>query len=185
MNQSDRNPSAGSAGNVEFESTLRLLANLPAPAGLQDRVQAGLLSASRTVAPKARILAWPVALRPAAGWMQSSLARSVAAAAIFAVVIGGGWSISSRLHPAQPASAFTTSPRVSTQGGFSSAGAMRTPQTLNGPIVVAQPQAQPAPSAPLMPIAAAKPGAPTPLHSAKPVEAINKADALPVASATK
>lgn len=185
MNQSDKNQSAGYSGSVEFESTLRLLANLPAPAGVEDRVQAGLLSASRTAASKSRILAWPVAPRPEVGWMQSSLLRSAAAAAIVAVVIGGGWGISSRLQPAQPASAIATPPRVSAQGGFSSAGAKRTPQTLNGPIVVTQPQAQPLASALPAPNAAAKPSAPAPLHRAKSADAANKGDALPVAPPAK
>jgi hypothetical protein len=173
MNQSDMSRSTGSSGVSEFESMLRLLANLPAPTGLEARVQAGLLSAAHTAAPKARILAWPVALRPAAGWLQSSLIRSAAAAAIVAVVIGGGWGISSRLPPPQPTSAIAMPPRLSAQGGFSSAGAKRSPQTLNGPIVVAPTLTQPA---------AAKPGSPAPLHRAKSGEATNKADALPAAT---
>jgi hypothetical protein len=185
MNYSDKNQSAGSSGSVEFESTLRLLANLPAPAGLEDRVHAGLLSELRTATPKARILAWPVALRPAAGWMQTSLIRSAAAAAIVAVVIGGGWGISSRLQPAQPTSALATPPRVSAQGGFSSAGAKRTPKTLNGPIVVAPTLAQPAATTPQASNAAAKPSVSAPLHRAKSGEDPSQADALPAALQAK
>ena len=81
-----------------------------------------------------------MALRLDNAWMQSSLARMAAAAAIVAVVVGGGWGVISRVQPVQPARAITIPPRVSAPGSFSSAGAMRTPQTLNGP-VVAQPAA--------------------------------------------
>jgi len=110
-------------------------------------VQAGLRAASRTNLGRGKILQWPVALRLDNAWMRSSLARAAAAAVIVAVVVGGGWGIISRVQPAQPARAIATPPRVSSQGGFSSAGAMRTPQTLNGPVV-----AQPAVAAPQTPV---------------------------------
>jgi len=67
-------------------------------------------------------------------------------------VVGGGWGISSRFQPAQPSSAIAIPQRGAGQvgqpgqvgqGGFSSAGAMRTPQTLNGPIVAAPAVAHP------------------------------------------
>jgi hypothetical protein len=116
------------------EETLRLIARLSAPEGLENRVQAGLRAKS-TVQGRAPILQWPMALRLDHAWMQSSLARAVAAAAIVAVVVGGGWGVISRVQPAQPARAIATPPRISAPGSFSSAGAMRTPQTLNGPIV--------------------------------------------------
>jgi len=112
------------------EETLRLLASLPAPAGLEDRVQAGLRAAPRT----ARILHWPAALLPASG-MAGSWMRSAAAAAIVFVVAGGGWGIYSHVQPGQPARVTVMPPRVGAGGGFSSAGAMRTPQTLNGPVL--------------------------------------------------
>jgi hypothetical protein len=123
----------GSSGNSEFEETLRLVARLSPPEGLEERVQLGL----RTVSPKARMLRWPGALWLENGWMQN-LTRAAAAAAIVAVVVGGGWGVSSHFQPSQPTSAIAVPPHGTGQGGFSSAGAMRAPQTLNGP-VVAQP----------------------------------------------
>ena len=132
---------------VSAEETLRLLAHLPAPEGLEERVQAGLRAAATTASTKARILRWPAALRLENAWMQSSLVRAVAAAAIVAVVVVGGWVVSSRFQPAQSSSAIMVPPHASGQtgqGGFSSAGAMRTPQTLNGPVVEAPASVKPA-----------------------------------------
>jgi hypothetical protein len=115
------------------ETTLRLIARLPAPDGLEDRVCARLATAPR----RGRILAWPAALSLNSGWM-----RSAAAAAIVFVVAGGGWGVYSRVQRPQPARVIVQAPRAPAQGGFASSGAMRTPQTLNGP-VVAHPAAQP------------------------------------------
>jgi hypothetical protein len=129
MNPSSQNQLV--VGSGEFEETLRLIARLSAPEGLEERVQAGLRAATLTELPKARILRWPVALRLDNDWM-----RAAAAAAIVAVVVGGGWGISSRFQLAQPSSATAVSQRGAGQSGFSSAGAMRTPQTINGPVVV-------------------------------------------------
>jgi hypothetical protein len=150
MNPIGQNSIAGASGTGDFEDTLRLIARLSAPEGLEERVKASLLSAP--VSSKARILAWPTALRPSAAWM-----RSAAAAAIVAVVIGGSWGVYSRVQPNQPARTTTTQPRISAQGGFSSAGAMRTPQTLNGPVVEHPAVARPAVAAPLLVSPAAKP----------------------------
>ena len=119
------------------EETLRLLARLSPPTGLEERLQAALRLAVNAVpvnaSPQARILRWPAALQLSNLW-QSSLMRAAAAAAIVAVVLGG-WLVSARFQPAQPATAVTAPPRAFGQSGFSSAGAMRTPQTLNGPVV--------------------------------------------------
>jgi hypothetical protein len=134
MNLSNQKRIDGRADSGEFEATLRLIAGLPSPEGLAERVQAGLSAATGASAGRARVLAWPVALRSQNGWLQSSLARSAAAVAIAAVVVGGGWGVYSRVQPEQQNRAITVSPRTATQGGFSSAGAMRTPQTLNGPV---------------------------------------------------
>lgn len=125
MNTTSKNPFAGGTASGSFEDTLRLIAGLPAPAGLEDRVQARLNSAPRT----ARVFSWPVALRADSSWM-----RAAAAAAIVFVVAGGGWRIYSRVQPSQTGRAIAM-PRVITPGGFSNAGAMRTPQTLNGPVL--------------------------------------------------
>ncbi|MGA3160288.1 MAG: hypothetical protein ABSC77_03650 [Terracidiphilus sp.] len=132
MNPSSQNQLVSGSG--EFEETLRLIAGLSAPEGLEERVQAGLRTAASEASGRVRILRWPVALRLENVWMQN-LVRAAAAAAIVAVVVGGGWGISSRFQPTQPSSAIAVPPHGNSQGGFSSAGAMRTPQTLNGPVV--------------------------------------------------
>ncbi|MGD0787270.1 MAG: hypothetical protein ABR898_04745 [Terracidiphilus sp.] len=117
---------AGGNGRGEAEATLRLIARLPAPEGLEERVRASLRAAPR----RGRILAWPAAFRPESGWM-----RAAAAAAIVFVVAGGGWGVYSRVEQRQPARTVVLTPRVPAPGGFASAGAVRTPQTLNGPVV--------------------------------------------------
>jgi hypothetical protein len=131
MDSSAKSTFVSGTASGEFEATLRMIASLPAPAGLEDRVEAGLRTAPQTTPGRARILAWPVALR-----LENAWARSAAAAAIVAVVVGGGWGVYSRVQPAQSARTITVSPHGAAQGGFSSAGARRTPQTLNGPVVV-------------------------------------------------
>jgi len=130
------------------EKTLRLIASLPAPEGLADRVQAGLQAAP----PTGRVLSWRGPLRPAGGgwmhngwmhsgwmhndWMHTSVARGVAAAAIVCVVAGGGWRIYSRVQPAPAANVIVMPSRVGpSAGGFSQAGAKRVPQTLQGPVL--------------------------------------------------
>jgi len=118
------NPDAAIARDAE--ATLRLIASLPAPEGIEDRVLAGLRSAP----PSGRLLKWP----------GENLLRTAAAAAIVFVVVGGGWGIYSRV---QPASAVGAPPHVGTSGGFSNAGAVRVPQTVPSPVV--------APAAPVKP----------------------------------
>jgi hypothetical protein len=139
MNPPDQNKFDKTCSSGGFEETLRLVASLSAPEGLEERVEvslrAELRAAPRAVSGRARILRWPAALRPNSSWVLSSLARSAAAAAIAAVVIGGGWGVYSRVEPLQPARAIAIPPHVAASGGFSSAGAMRTPQTLDGPLV--------------------------------------------------
>ncbi len=114
------------------EETLRLIASLPVPEGLADRVQSGLRTAPQT----GRVLNWHGPLRPAGGWMQSTVARGAAAAAIVCVVAGGGWRIYSRVQPAPTANVIVMPARVSpANGGFSQSGAKRVPQTLDGPVL--------------------------------------------------
>jgi hypothetical protein len=103
---------------------LRLLAKLPAPAGLEKRVQSALDAAPR----RGRVLAWPGTLRPNSGWM-----RGAAAAAIVFVVAGGGWGVYTRVELNQPAKVIVMPARMPAIGGFGGAGAIRTPQTLPGP----------------------------------------------------
>jgi hypothetical protein len=139
MKSAAQNPFDASPESSAFEETLRLIARLPAPEGIEERVQAGLrarlnsasskAASDSAVSSKARILHWPKAQQ-----LESAWARTAAAAAIVFIVAGGGWCISSRIQPVQPQAAVAL-PRVSVPGGFSSAGAMRTPQTLNGPVI--------------------------------------------------
>ena len=125
------------AGSVcgSAEETLRLIARLPAPEGLEERVRGRLRTAPRTGLGTGRILHWPAALSPSSG-LAGSWMRGAAAAAIVCVVAGGGWGIYSRVAPAAPAKVVVMPPRVGAGEGFSSAGAMRTPETLNGPVLL-------------------------------------------------
>lgn len=123
-NGTGMNPTA-EAALKDLDATLRLLAKLPAPAGIEDRVFARLLASPQ----KAKILEWPRPLY-ARDWV-----RRVAAAAIVLVVSGGGWGIYAHIPHNQPARVVAAPRPAFQQGGFSSAGMMRRPQTLNGPIV--------------------------------------------------
>jgi hypothetical protein len=125
MNQQNTNMSSNNSGISEAEQTLRVIASLPAPAGLEDRVHACLLAAPR----QARILRWPGTAHTVSGWR-----RGAAAAAIVLVVGGGSWGVYSRVAPGQPAKGIS-GPRMAGPGEFSQGGAVRRPQTLQGPIV--------------------------------------------------
>jgi hypothetical protein len=124
MNSNPHDPMASESVLTPAEETLRLIANLPAPEGLEDRVHAALNAMPR----RSRVLAWPRALRAESGWM-----RGAAAAAIVFVVAGGGWGVYTRVELNQPAKAIVMPTRMPNAGGFSGAGAMRTPLTLPGP----------------------------------------------------
>jgi hypothetical protein len=162
MNHQNRNPIANhpSSGNASDagEDTLHLVAKLPPPAGLEDRIHSGLLAHARSAPRARRVLAWPVTASAASPWM-----RSAAAAAIVFVVAGGGWGIYSRVQQPQAAKVVVM-PRGSAPGEFTNSGAMRTPTTLNGPVLV-----QPATVQPAQGKAPAKAAAkPTPPKTAKP-----------------
>jgi len=129
MSYTDRSEISNRSGLGEAEQTLRLIASLPAPAGLEDRIRTGLRSAPR----RGRVLAWPAPISPFGGWL-----RAAAAAGIVFVVAGGGWGIYSRVQPGQRAQEVVT-PHLGAPGGFSEGGAVRRPQTLTGPVAV-QPQ---------------------------------------------
>jgi hypothetical protein len=82
-------------------------------------------------------------LKPQSDWL-----RTAAAAAIVFVVAGGGWGVYTHVQNAQqgqPAKVIVM-PRVLQPGGFSGAGAMRTPQTLPGPTAILPVKQQPAPA---------------------------------------
>ncbi len=153
MNSNPHNPkisdsaSHGPAG--AGDETLRLIASLPAPAGLEDRLHTAL----RVPPRPARVLAWPKRLNPQSGWM-----RTAAAAAIVFVVVGGGWGVYTRVQHNQPAKVIAMPARMPATGGFSSAGAMRTPQTLPGPVAPQPAKANPAqPRKNKKPVASVKP----------------------------
>ena len=150
MNSNPHNPLASesfpgaisNSGSGPAEETLRLIASLPAPAGLEDRVHAALHADPR----HGRVLAWPKALHPQSAWIRDWIrdwTRSAAAAAIVFVVVGGGWGVYSHVLQGQPAKVIIM-PRVVQPGGFSGAGAIRTPQTLPGPTVTEPAKARPA-----------------------------------------
>jgi hypothetical protein len=119
---------AGGGPAAEAEATLRIVANLPAPEGLEERVHEALRTAPRA----ARVLPWPARLVAESAWV-----RSAAAAAIAFVVVGGGWGVYSRV---QTAKVIEMPSQVSPGGGFANAGAKE--KTLNGP-VIHRPDAQP------------------------------------------
>jgi hypothetical protein len=113
---------ASRAAGSDADETLRLIAGLPAPEGLEDRIHEVLRSAPR----RGQLLSWPRQPFARHDWM-----RAAAAAAIAFVVVGGGWGVYSRVQQGQPA----MPAHVAAPGGFSGAGAIRTPQTLNGPVL--------------------------------------------------
>jgi hypothetical protein len=147
MTTNPHNPNSSKFANGSAEETLRIVASLPAPAGLEDRVHTTLRDAHhRNLRPgmdgaeadrRGRVLAWPTALKPQSSWM-----RTAAAAAIVFVVVGGGWGVYTRVEQNLPAKVLIMPPRVGAQGGFSSAGAIRTPQTIPGPVAPQTPQAK-------------------------------------------
>jgi hypothetical protein len=126
MTTNPHNPPTPPTASATGEETLRLIANLQAPAGLEDRVHAALRVGTR----RGRVLAWPAASHRQSGWM-----RTAAAAAIVFVVAGGGWGVYSRVEQNHPAKVIVMPLRPATTGGFEGAGAKRAPQTLPGPTV--------------------------------------------------
>lgn len=124
----ERKKTAEELAEETTRETLRLLASVPAPRGLEARLLARI---GEQTQPK-RVLAWPLrtALAESAGM------RAAAAAVLVAVLAGGGWGIVALTRPAQQAGAARSTVRSGMGGsGFSSAGAMRTPETLKGPAV--------------------------------------------------
>lgn len=151
MNSNPQDPRATASASSPAEETLRLIAKLPAPTGLEERVQTALDAAPR----RGRVLTWPGTLRPESSWM-----RSAAAAAIVFVVAGGGWGVYTRVERNQPAKVIVMPARMPESGGFGGAGAIRTPQTLPGPKapIKVSPEASPArPKTAKKPVTIAKP----------------------------
>ena len=131
----------------EADATLRLVAELPAPSGLTERVKGRLQAASVEAARGGgRLLQWPTRANAVQNWV-----RSAAAAAIVGVVSGGAWWIYAGMAPASGGSAVAAPVRVHRAGGFSNAGAVHTPDTLKGPVLTheAEKKAGPAKSEPV------------------------------------
>lgn len=143
MKTTPDNPLPPGAAPAAFDATLRLLANAPVPAGLNERVQAVVMQAAPR-GGRRRVLIFPAGLAPSGLWAESGWARAAAAAAIVFVVAGGGWGVYQRVeHPAAKVMVMPAA-QPAASGGFSSAGAMRTPQTVKGPVLKAPAVAQPA-----------------------------------------
>src|ERR1700749_2153534 len=100
MSLSIQNDADRSESVLDAEKTLRLIATLPAPDGIEDRVKSGLHTAPR----KAGVIAWPV---PGARWTQIASMRAAAAAAIVLVVAGGAWEVYTHIRIAPEPAAFT------------------------------------------------------------------------------
>lgn len=151
-NFASKTGSGSKSGSGEAETTLRLIAGLPAPEGLEERVKAALHQTVHNAAQSKSLLHWPLTSRLGVsrfdtprfgspwlgssriGWLQSTWVRTAAAAAIVFVVAGGGWEIYSHVQPAEQPKAIALPP-VSAHGGFSSANAIRTPRTLDGTVL--------------------------------------------------
>jgi len=135
MNSNPHNPkiALSDPDDSAGDATLRLISSLPAPLGLEDRVHTALQGGSQR---RNRVLSWPKRLNPQNGWM-----RSAAAAAIVFVVVGGGWGVYTRVGHYQPGKVIPMPMRMPATGALSSAGAVRTPHTLPGPVVIHSPAA--------------------------------------------
>jgi hypothetical protein len=129
-NDGNRLPREDRAPYGPGEDTLHLIAGLPAPEGLADRVRERLHAAPQP----ARILIWRGPLRPPGGWLHSALVRGFAAAAIVCVVAGGGWRICSRVEPGVKVE-MTPVPVSPVPKGFALTGEKHVPETLQGPVL--------------------------------------------------
>ena len=132
MNTNPHNAMSSDSGRDCGEATLRLIAGLPAPAGLEERVHRALRAAPRESQGAGRVLAWPARFR-AKAVLESNWMRATAAAAIVFVVVGGGWSVYSRVQPGPAGKVLVMPQPMPSSGGFSGAGAIRTPATIPGP----------------------------------------------------
>lgn len=121
------------AASAEVDATLRLIASLPAPEGLEDRVHAALRTGHFPARGSARVIELPVRGKTDGSWNTPFL-RGAAAAAIAFAVVGGGWGVYSRVQTAK----VIAMPSQVQQHGFSNAGAKH--ETLNGP-TISTPQA--------------------------------------------
>jgi len=138
MNSNPHNPISTGAnpdsGANSGGDTLRLIASLPAPEGIEERVHKALRSAPPRMG---QVVAWPAGIgsRVMPQSDRSNWMRAAAAAAIVFVVVGGGWGVYSRVEQGQSSKVIVMPARVPVPGGFSGAGAIRTPETLPGPTI--------------------------------------------------
>lgn len=148
MNSTSQNsiPAGGDQG--AYEATLHAIAHAPVPEGIEARVNAALKAAPR----HARVFDWPssrwVEGGRAAGAMTGAMTgwtRAAAAAAIVAIVSGGGWGVYSHVQHQSGKAMVTPAVSAGPASGFSSAGAMRTPQTVQGPVLVQPDKAKTSP----------------------------------------
>lgn len=138
MNSTPDNPlpSGATPAPASYEETLRLIARAPVPAGLKERVHAALMEAAPHPAARGNVVEWPAAIAPSAFWAASGWMRAAAAAAIVVAVAGGGWGVYQRVERPTAKVIVMPAAQPATSGAFSSAGAIRTPQTVKGLVVV-------------------------------------------------
>ena len=147
-NLSNPNYAPGQEIGREADETLRLLAGLPEPAGLKDRVHRRLALAQNAQAMPERRSFWSL-------WMPARRLQFAGAAVLALAVAGSMWSVY-RSHPqsagGQAAGAHAT-PAANPAGqgsspaggdGFHSAGAERVPPTLHPIKVPPVPKKKPA-----------------------------------------
>lgn len=120
-----------------MEQTLKLVAELPAPEGLAERVKARL-AAVEADPQRGRLLDWPAPSRTRTRWLPGAMAAGLLAAVAIGGTLAYRWVVPAPVARTAPAAARPAVPQQS----FSSAGAMRTPVTLNGPAALPDP-AQP------------------------------------------
>jgi hypothetical protein len=133
--------------NKSAEETLRLIASLPAPDGLAERVQTRLATAPRM----GQILSWPQGL-VSGGRLYGNAMRGAAAAAIVCVVVGGGWRIYSRVQPGPSARVVVMPAPVGPPRGFSIGGSVHMPDPHIGPVLTRQVVEEPAGAGTAQPI---------------------------------
>ena len=133
MNTNPHDAMSPALNSDSGEDTLRLIAGLPAPAGLEERVHKALRAAPRGgVSGDGRVLAWPGRFR-ARNVLESNWMRATAAAAIVFVVVGGGWGVYSRVQTGPAGKVIVMPQLVPGSGGIKGAGAIRVPATIPGP----------------------------------------------------
>ncbi|HTW60568.1 MAG TPA: hypothetical protein VMD55_02100 [Terracidiphilus sp.] len=164
MNTNSQHPIGGNAAHNDAEETLRLIAGLPAPQGLEERVHRALgqAHALRKASRPGRLLGWPAPPGTGMEWM-----RTAAAAAIAFVIAGGSWGVYRQVQPRQTGNGILLAPHGANTGGFAGAGAMRTPQTLNGPVLRGPALAHPPTHPPDHPVEAHVAQSPSQGNSAK------------------